>query len=32
MKAVAGFDLGEREHGTADEAMALARRGVEFGR
>jgi len=32
MKAVAGFDLGEREHGTADEAMAMARRGAEFGR
>ncbi|MBC7469496.1 MAG: cache domain-containing protein [Ramlibacter sp.] len=32
MKAVAGFDLGEREHGTADEAMAMARRGCEFTR
>jgi methyl-accepting chemotaxis protein len=30
MKAVAGFDLGEREHGTADEAMAMARRGCDF--
>jgi len=30
MKAVAGFDLGEREHGTADEALTMARRGCDF--
>jgi methyl-accepting chemotaxis protein len=30
MKAVAGFDLGEREHGTAHEAVEMARRGGEF--
>ena len=32
MKAVAGFDLGAREHGNADEAMAMARRGADFAR
>ena len=32
MKAVAGFELGEREHGTAEEAMAMVKRGCEFAR
>lgn len=32
MKAVAGFDLGDREYANADEAVAMARRAVEFAR
>ncbi|MGV3494214.1 MAG: methyl-accepting chemotaxis protein [Ramlibacter sp.] len=30
MKSVAVFDLGEQEHGSADEAIAMVRRGVEY--
>jgi hypothetical protein len=32
LKAVSGFDLGDREHGNADEAMAMVKRGCEFAR
>ena len=32
MRAVAGFDLGDREHGNAEEAVAMVRRGCEFAR
>jgi methyl-accepting chemotaxis protein len=30
MKAVAGFNLGDREHGSADEAVAMVKRACEF--
>ncbi|TWO70629.1 HAMP domain-containing protein [Caenimonas sedimenti] len=30
MKSVSGFNLGDREHGNADEAVALVRAGCEF--
>jgi hypothetical protein len=32
MKSVAQFDLGDQEYGTAEEAVAMVKRGVEFGR
>jgi methyl-accepting chemotaxis protein len=32
MQAVAGFNLGDREHGNADEAMAMVKRAAEFAR
>jgi methyl-accepting chemotaxis protein len=30
LKSVSGFDLGTREHGNADEAVAMVKRGVAF--
>ena len=32
LRSVSGFDLGAREHGNAEEAMAMVRGGCEFGR
>jgi methyl-accepting chemotaxis protein len=32
MKAVSGFDLGDREYGSAEEAVAMVKRACEFGR
>ncbi|HJV81629.1 methyl-accepting chemotaxis protein [Noviherbaspirillum sp.] len=32
LRSVSGFNLGDREHGNADEAVEMVKRGVEFGR